>query len=39
MPPARIAFLAATLGGIGFTLHDILTDLPPLWLALAPACC
>ena len=34
MPPARIAFLAATLGGIGFTLHGILTDLPPLWLAL-----
>lgn len=34
MPPARIAFLAATLGGIGFTAYALETVPPPLWVSL-----
>jgi peptidoglycan/xylan/chitin deacetylase (PgdA/CDA1 family) len=33
MPPARIAFYAATLGGILFTVRAVLFGPPPLWLA------
>jgi peptidoglycan-N-acetylglucosamine deacetylase len=33
MPPARIAFLASTFGGIAFAVHAIVTQPPPLWLA------
>jgi peptidoglycan/xylan/chitin deacetylase (PgdA/CDA1 family) len=33
MPPARLVFYAATLGGIGFTAWAILTEPPPLWIA------
>ena len=34
MPPARILFLAATLGGIGFAAFSVMTVPPPLWAAL-----
>lgn len=37
MPPARIVFYAATLGGILFAVRSALTEPPPLWLALACA--
>ena len=37
MPPARIVFWAATLGGIGLTIYSVLTEPPPLPLALAVA--
>lgn len=35
MPPARIVFLAATLGGILFTIRSVLRGPPPLEVALA----
>ena len=34
MPTARVLFLAATLGGISFTIYAVITDPPPLWLSL-----
>ncbi|MBX3220346.1 MAG: polysaccharide deacetylase family protein [Labilithrix sp.] len=37
MPPARVLFLAATLGGIGFAVFSVMTAPPPLWGALAAA--
>lgn len=35
MPPARIVFYAATLGGILFAVHSILRGPPALWGAIA----
>lgn len=37
MPPARIVFWAATLGGIGFAVYSVLTQPPALHLAVACA--
>lgn len=37
MPPARIVFWAATLGGIGFTVYSVLTRPPTLGVAIACA--
>jgi peptidoglycan-N-acetylglucosamine deacetylase len=35
VPPARIVFWAATLAGIGFTIHSLLTGAPALRVAVA----
>lgn len=35
MPPARIVFYLATLGGIAFTAHALATEPPPLAVAIA----
>jgi len=37
MPPARLLFYAATIGGIGLAAHSVLTRPPPLWGALVCA--
>ncbi len=37
MPPARIVFWAATLGGIGFTVYSVMTRPPALAVAVACA--
>lgn len=37
MPPARVVFYAATLGGILFAVRAAVTAPPPLWAALAAA--
>jgi peptidoglycan/xylan/chitin deacetylase (PgdA/CDA1 family) len=34
MPPARIVFYLATLGGIVFAVRSVMTTPPPLWAAL-----
>jgi peptidoglycan/xylan/chitin deacetylase (PgdA/CDA1 family) len=37
MPPARILYYAATLGGIVFAVRSVMTSPPPLWAALLAA--
>lgn len=37
MPPARIIFFAATLGGIVFAAYSMTTSPPPLWAAIVIA--
>jgi peptidoglycan/xylan/chitin deacetylase (PgdA/CDA1 family) len=37
MPPARIVFWAATIGGIAFTVRSVLTEPPPLAICIAAA--
>lgn len=37
MPPARMVFWASTLGGIGLTIYALLTEPPPLVVAVACA--
>ena len=37
MPPARIVFYAATLGGIVFAVRAVLTEPPALWVAVVGA--
>lgn len=37
MPPARLLFFTATLGGLALSIASVLTEPPPLWAAIVAA--